>query len=543
MRSILGTLAATAILLWGAGAPSHSIAYSSSPKNMASSAPEKSATAGDADECRDCHAKEVDGYAQSKMAHSMRIGAREPAGVVRVPGTTIRMYSDRQGSWQTLESHGSTNTYHVDYVIGSGTHASGYIVKLANHLFQSPVAYYRSREAYDLAPGYAGKPDPDFTRPIAEGCIFCHAGSFDAVAGTVNEYGKTPFTHLAIGCDRCHGNTAAHLANPSDTNIVNPTHLDPAARDSVCEQCHLIGAARVLNPGKRFTDFEAGRPLEETFTIYRNVPPPGATAGFRVISHSEQLALSKCARSSGGRLWCGTCHDPHQEPAKPIAYYRQKCLECHAKTSFAADHPSRSSDCIACHMPKRAPNDGGHTAFTDHRIERYPQSADQSNAANPPPASLAPWRQPPSELATRNLGIASVDVGLEKRSPKLIVDGYRMLTAVQQQFPQDSEMFNTMGIALFAAKQFDEAAQAFELAVHFDSQSSPKEASLGQAYLALGDHGLAEQHLERAMMLDPLNLSAAGVLINAYNQNGEGEKADQLSSKIAALVESDLRSK
>jgi hypothetical protein len=63
------------------------------------------------------------------------------------------MYSDKAGSWQTLNSHGTTTTYHVDYVIGSGTHASGYMMDLGDHLFQSPVAYYLSRSAYGLAPG------------------------------------------------------------------------------------------------------------------------------------------------------------------------------------------------------------------------------------------------------------------------------------------------------------------------------------------------------------------------------------------------------
>src|ERR1700761_1935453 len=160
-RSILGCLGATAILLSSLEAPRPSIASSPSEMIAAQSTVTKAA-ANDPDQCRECHADEVDGYAQSKMARSMRLGAQEAPGIVRIPGTTIRMHSDKQGSWQTIESHGATNTYHVDYVIGSGTHASGYIVKLGNHLFQSPVAYYRSREAYDLAPGYEGRPDPDF---------------------------------------------------------------------------------------------------------------------------------------------------------------------------------------------------------------------------------------------------------------------------------------------------------------------------------------------------------------------------------------------
>jgi tetratricopeptide repeat protein len=474
------------------------------------------------------------------MAHSMRVGEQEPDGVVTASEATITMHSDKQGSWQTLSSHGSTTTYRVDYVIGSGTHASGYIMDLGDHLFQSPVAYYLSRSAYGLAPGYEGKPDPDFTRPIATGCVFCHAGSFNAVAGSQNRYGATPFPHLAISCDRCHGSLAAHLAKPNAGNIVNPADLEPAARDSVCEQCHLIGLARILNPGKKCTDFTAGRPLEETFTVYHKESTAGSA--FKVISHSEQLALSKCARSSAGKMWCGTCHNPHDEPTTPVSYYRERCMRCHSKTAFATDHPDKTSNCIGCHMPKREAEDGGHSAFTDHRIQRQPKHEPAAESPETFPA-IVPWRHPPPEFATRNLGMALTESGLAQRSPKQIVSGYRTLTAVQQQFPQDSEMYNMFGAALIAGRQYNEAVQAFMLAVRFDPSSSPKEASLGQAYLAAGQEELGEQHLERAMELDPLNLSAAALLIDAYDKNGKSSKSDQLSQKIAKLVQTKVNRK
>ena len=486
-----------------------------------------------ANQCRGCHAYEVDGFARSKMAHSMRAGEQEPAGVVRTPKATITMHAGQDGSWQTLQSGPSTTSYHVDYVIGSGTHASGYIVDLGDHLFQSPVAYYRSRGAYDLAPGYEGTEDPDFTRPIGAGCLFCHAGAFDAVPGGENWYARTPLPHLAIGCNRCHGPTGPHLANPqAANNIVNPSRLEPAARDSVCEQCHLKGIARVLNPGKSFTDFQAGQPLEDTFTIYHEEAPSGAEGAFRVISHSEQLAVSECKRNSGNRMWCGTCHDPHNEPTDVISYYRSKCLQCHTKTVFAGTHPAKTSDCIGCHMPRRNAADGGHTAFTDHRIQRRP-----ANPVTEEAMSIVPWRAPSGDLAKRNLGIASIEAGLEQRSGKLIVSGYRMLTEVQAQFPQDSEMFTTMGSALFAGRQFGEALQAFELAARFDPTSSPKEANLGLTYAALGDRALAEQHLRKAMDLDPVNLSAAFQLIGLYNATGDAAKADQVSQRVKSIVQ------
>jgi hypothetical protein len=484
----------------------------------------------EANACIDCHEGEVNGFARSKMAHSMRLPNHEPDGTVSTAQTTLRTYANRDGTWQTTESHGQTETYPVSYVIGSGTHASGYIISLSNHLFQSPIAYYRRKAAYGLAPGYETESDPDFTRPVKPGCIFCHAGSFNPVAGTINAYASQPFLHLAIGCSRCHGPAAAHLRDPSPSNIVNPLRLDPASRDSVCEQCHLKGVARVPNPGKQFTDFVVGEPLEKTFTTYRYSVPSGEQPPFRVISHSEQLALSRCKRISGDQMWCGTCHDPHNEPASAVPYYRSKCLSCHAKTHFAVSHPSRSSNCIGCHMPKREANDGGHAVFTDHRIQR---AADHKPAVEP--VGIEPWRNPPAGLAKRNLGIASIQAGSEARSWPQIVSGYRTLVEVQHEFPDDCEMYNSMGNALSIGQQFSEAAIAFELAARCDPGSSSAEANLGSAYAASGSNEAAEFHLQRALDLDPLNLGAAEQLIGLYEKDGATLKAETIRSKIASL--------
>lgn len=202
---------------------------------------------GEEQACVHCHEQEVKGFARSKMAHSMRLPAHEPEGIVLAPQATLRMSSNREATVQTLESHGSIQEYRVSYVIGSGTHASGFIVSLGDHEFQSPVAYYRRKAAYGLAPGYETESDPDFTRPVKPGCLFCHAGSFAPVPGTINQYAAHS-SLLEIGCSRCHGQLSAHLARPSPSNIVNPANLDPASRDSVCEQCHLRGGGASSEP-------------------------------------------------------------------------------------------------------------------------------------------------------------------------------------------------------------------------------------------------------------------------------------------------------
>jgi photosynthetic reaction center cytochrome c subunit len=482
-----------------------------------------------ADRCSFCHPAEVKGYARSAMAHSLRRAGEEADGEVSANGSKIiTMHSSASGFWQRWENGGDQTDYRVDFVIGSGKHASGYLVDLGGHLFQSPVAYYISRRAYDLAPGYENQPDPDFTRPVSEECVLCHSGTALHVPGTLNQYRSPIFSVEAISCERCHGPSERHLADPRAGTIVNPAKLDRVARDSICEQCHLFGVARVPNPGKELADFTPGQRLEDTYTTYRDAAPSGA---FKVISQVEQLALSVCARQSGGRLWCGTCHNPHDEPLEPVKFYRSRCLSCH-EANFPASHPSKQSDCVSCHMPRRPAKDGGHTAFTDHRIQRRPESEPDVSGDT----SLVAWREPPGDLKGRNLGIAYVEVGIERHSPPFIVRGYRNLTEVQEQFPNDSELFRWIGEALLAGGQTSEAKIALERALALNLDSAGAEARAAGPYIQQGDAEGAIAHLEHAVSLDPLDLVTDDTLIALYRKQGKAAAIAALSDEIKAAM-------
>ena len=478
--------------------------------------------------CVLCHKAEVESYSDSAMAHSLRRAQREPDGSVNISDGKITAFSSATGDWQRLEAGGDSTDYRIDYVIGSGIHASGYLIDLGDHLFQSPLAYYRSRRAYDLAPGYENLRSPDFTRPVAEGCVFCHSGSALHVPETLNQYRSPAFAAESITCERCHGPVEKHLANPRAGTIVNPAKLEPARRDSVCEQCHLFGVARVPNPGKSFGDFVAGQRLEDTFTVYHNAVPPGSAPGaFKVISHVEQLALSVCARNSNGRLWCGTCHDPHNKPREAAAFFRSRCLSCHTD-EFPASHPAKDSDCISCHMPKRDAKDGGHTAFTDHRIQRRPEPQSEL-AVN---SDIAAWREPAPEFQKRNLGIAYIDAGVQRRSQSFVIQGYRSLVEVQNQFPTDSELFSWIGQALLLGRQSSEAQLAFDRALQLNPNSPVNEGNAASARQQAGDIAGAIAHLEKAVSLDPLYLPAAGPLVGLYRSQGKESEAISLSAKI-----------
>lgn len=485
-----------------------------------------------ASRCAFCHPSEVKGYALSAMAHSLRRASQEADGTVEAHGSTITMHSSRDGFRQRWENGSEQREYHVDYVVGSGNHATGYFVEIGGHLFQSPVAYYQNRQTYGLAPGYENQPDPDFTRPVSEECVLCHSGTSLHVPGTLNEYRSPVFPAEGITCERCHGPVEKHLSDPRRGTIVAPAKLEPAARDSVCEQCHLFGAARVPNPGKKLSDFVPGQPLEDTFTVYRNTVPAGSAAGaFKVISHVEQLALSACARNSGGRLWCGTCHNPHAKPAEPVQFYRLKCLSCHT-SSFPASHPAKDSNCLSCHMPTRNAKDGGHTAFTDHRIQRRPEVAPEVQAET----SISAWREPSPALQKRNMGIAKIDVGMQHHSSSMVIQGYRDLTEVQQQFGNDPEFFKWIGEALLLGKKTSDATFAFERALQLDPHSALTEASAAAPYIQAGEAAKAIAHLERAVALDPLNLPNSTTLIRLYQQEGQLAGAAALSAKIKVAM-------
>ena len=139
----------------------------------------------------------------------------------------------------------------VDWAVGSGHEGKSYLLRFGDALFQSPLAWYARRGRWDLSPGYPAGKSIDFLRPVTADCLFCHAGAALPIAGTVNRYAaRTPIPEPGIGCPRCHGNSEAHVRDPRRGNIVNPARLPPAReRDSVCEQCHLSGVARIPLPG------------------------------------------------------------------------------------------------------------------------------------------------------------------------------------------------------------------------------------------------------------------------------------------------------
>lgn len=501
--------------------------------------------------CAACHPREVALYSHSAMSHSLRRAGREPEGAFEhaFSGTKFTIYSDQAGLWQRMERGGDVSQYRVEYVVGSGKHASGYLVRIGDHLFQSPICFYTRLGRYDMAPGSEATRDPDYIRPVTEECVLCHSGKPLPIEGTLNEYEAPAFAQESISCERCHGDPSRHLKAPLPGSIVNPAKLPVAARNSVCEQCHLKGAVRVLNPGKKFEDFHPGEALESVFTIYTAaVPADTPRETIKVISQAEELALSLCARKSNGRLWCGTCHDPHSSASQPDDYYRARCLTCHERTlasgrslgrahspGSGSPHPDGiTGNCVGCHMEKQNARDGGHTVFTDHRISRRPAAHPEQTEGNGPAdgSELVAWRPPAPELRERNLALAYTEAGTETDSASDILRGYQMLAGLEERFSSDPAVVNALGQSLVRIRRPLDAADYFERVLKLGPDSAVTESAAGTAWMQAGHTEKAVGHLERAIQLDPLLLPAAEALMQAYRRQGDSDKLAALGERV-----------
>lgn len=434
-----------------------------------------------ANPCAGCHPKETQAYERTPMGTSLTL---QPAGAAdrfehAKSGTwfSVRMRDGR--IFQSIERGGFRAEYPIAFAIGSGNHGQGYVVSVGEYLFQSPIAAYRRFTTWDVAPGYEAKVAPDFNRRINTDCLECHSSAAGA-----------PGVRQPVTCDRCHGDVSRHLANPSRETIVNPSRLPHFARDSVCEQCHLNGEGRVLNPSAAFTDFRAGQPLETAYSVFVY---DRQKSGLKVVSHAEQLALSACQRATG-KLWCGTCHQPHGDPVDVAA----RCTSCHATRSAA--HPKSAESCTACHMPKRKARDGGHSAFTDHRIQRRP--GDSQDDAEP--TAIRAWRTAADPaLAQRNLGLGYMMVGDRDGNPGFVAQGFKLLAEVYPKFPHDADLLSSLGMGLYLKDRKSDGVKFLRAAI----AERPGDAQLHQKLAAIlrssGDTQDAMQELEKAIELDP----------------------------------------
>ena len=169
--------------------------------------------------------------------------------------------------------------------------------------------------------------------PMQSSCLRCHMSSVQVSdPGTINRYRGLPFLHTGITCEACHRESNEHVVTSGKAKIVNPARLGAELRDSICISCHLEGDVSVERAGHSALNYRPGEPISTYMAFYVRT---GANLTDRAVSEVEQLSQSTCKRTSGDRMSCMSCHDPHYTPdaSHRVAFFRGKCVACHKNSS------------------------------------------------------------------------------------------------------------------------------------------------------------------------------------------------------------------
>jgi len=496
--------------------------------------------------CIGCHRPIAEAFRQHPMGRSL--APIEQAYLTKGDEGAGRTLFESQGIQYSIEHrHGhvfhqetrrdasgrmvARNEAEVQFVIGSGRQGAAYLVERDGFLFESPITWYSRRQRWDLSPGFEAF-NYHFDRATQPNCLFCHANRVEPEAGPVNRYRQPIFQGHAIGCERCHGPGELHVARPTivdgkDITIVNPADLAPALRDDVCAQCHLAGDSRILRVGQRNADFRPGLPFHRFWTVF--VQPPDQ-ADDRFVGQFEQMHDSKCFRASRGQLGCITCHDPHHfpAPAERVAYYRGRCLACHAQRGCslpAADRLARSKDddCIGCHMPKASSFDVPHSASANHRVPRHEGGRN--------PFIAKPWSVQHDKRHTvifyRELLDAEERAEVEReRGIALCREGaggareaLALLETALAARSDDVAAWECKGHALAGLGRHDEALAAYGMALTLEPSRESALAGAARVAAKMGRRQVAIDYWKRTIAVNPWRSDYHGELAFVYFHN------------------------
>ena len=307
------------------------------------------------DACKSCHAKQFDGWKQTRMANVVRDPRLHPEAV--------------SGNFDDPDPIRTFTLDEVAFVYGS-RYKQRYFAKRGDDYFPLPAQWDIARKRwlpYHVEAGtdwwvpYYGP--TNFDRPTGPTCDGCHSVNYDVEHKTVTEWN--------VGCEKCHGPGSEHVAHPTRDNIVNPESLDFVRGNDVCMQCHSQGRP-LDNPiaGKYYdwpVGFVPGARLAD-FWVLEDLKP-GITSFFQyadLTAHKNRMQGNDFVQSNmyHRQVRCFDCHQVHsnEHESNLIQEGNALCLGCHNKNNPAGlkgtvpEHThhaanSRGSDCIACHMP------------------------------------------------------------------------------------------------------------------------------------------------------------------------------------------------
>lgn len=307
--------------------------------------------------CEDCHEDIYARWKKTRMANIFVDAREHPEAVL--------------GDFSSSSDVLTFTRRDFDFTYGSKW-KQRYFKKVGNDYFVLPAQWDVQNKTWRRYHAEVGAdwwvpfyPSDNMQRPTGPLCDGCHSTHYDIATKQVTEWN--------VGCEKCHGPGAAHVADPKSYNIVNPQRLDFVTGNDVCLQCHTQGRPIEtpldgvyydwpvgFQPGKRLSDYwvlEAHRLGESSFTHW----PDGSAHKNRMQGNDY---VQSVMYTRGIRCWA--CHDVHgtENNADLVRPANLLCLTCHGPQSPAgprggsllahSQHSAEKAQCVDCHMPKIA---------------------------------------------------------------------------------------------------------------------------------------------------------------------------------------------
>jgi len=502
-------------------------AQTPAPANNASSEPGSEA-------CSSCHSEIYKSYEKTAMARAS--GAARDGLIAgefddRISGVHYRVFGRNDRIWMSYGRKGENQVQgerELLYYIGSGKKGRSYLFFEDGYLFETPINWYAQEGRWNMTPAYTEAREIPMNLPSFSSCLNCHtSGVQPRIPGTRIRFSGAPFLHNGITCERCHGAAQGHAAGKGA--VVNPVKLPAEQRDGICMECHFEGTTAVEQPGKRLSQFQPGDKLADYihyFLLAGNRPQSE-----EALSQFEALSLSACKRKSGDKMWCGSCHDPHTEPAQAdkASYYRTQCLNCHGEAFGAKHHPDKL-DCTQCHMPALPSKDVAHTQSTDHRILRNASSWQPAAISGPVRLEAFPASQA-TQVTTRDLALAWEALrqrGIEG-APR---EAEEHLREAVKEWPNDASLLSALGFVEQEHGHEREARELYERTLKVRPRSNTAATNLGILEMRAGNARRAVELWQAAFARVPYRSAIGMNLAMTFCAAGQRDDARKYVKRV-----------